>query len=102
MTRAADGAIEIMYVGGDYKCWQANGVGINPMWDDVATLIRARMNRRIECYKAMGLFPRIMILDGVSLSRQLRHRPGDIFHFASDHNEYKMSKGGQIVSANAG
>eukprot|EP00959_Pyramimonas_sp_CCMP1952_P381824 8001046-Pyramimonas_sp.AAC.1 len=43
-----------------------------------------------------------MILDGVSLYRQLRHRSGDIFHFASNHNEYKVSKGGQILSANAG
>eukprot|EP00959_Pyramimonas_sp_CCMP1952_P382458 8014162-Pyramimonas_sp.AAC.1 len=50
----------------------------------------------------MGPFPIIMILDGVSLHRQLRRRPGDIFHFASDHNEYKMSRGGQIVSASAG
>eukprot|EP00959_Pyramimonas_sp_CCMP1952_P389157 8154049-Pyramimonas_sp.AAC.1 len=32
-----------------------------------------------------------MILDGVSLYRQLRHRPGDDFH-----------SGGQIVSACAG
>eukprot|EP00959_Pyramimonas_sp_CCMP1952_P301754 6313823-Pyramimonas_sp.AAC.1 len=60
------------------------------------------MNRRIESYKAMGLFPGIMILDGVSLHRQLRRRPGDNFHFSSYHSEYIMNKGGQIVSASAG
>eukprot|EP00959_Pyramimonas_sp_CCMP1952_P379371 7946615-Pyramimonas_sp.AAC.1 len=85
-----------MYVGGDHKCWQTDGVGINPMWDDVAILVRARMNRRIEHYKAIGLFPIIVILDGVSLYRQLRHRSGDSFHFASTHQEYTMNKGGQI------
>eukprot|EP00959_Pyramimonas_sp_CCMP1952_P042483 888358-Pyramimonas_sp.AAC.1 len=43
-----------------------------------------------------------MILDGLSLCRQLRHRSGDIFNSASTHHEYKMNKGGQIVNANAG
>eukprot|EP00959_Pyramimonas_sp_CCMP1952_P264964 5540605-Pyramimonas_sp.AAC.1 len=102
MGRATEGAIEIMSVGGDHKCWQADAGGVNPMWDDVATLVRARMNRPIEHYTAIGMFPRILILDGVSLYRQLRHRPGDIFHFASNHQEYNMNRGGQIVSANAG
>eukprot|EP00959_Pyramimonas_sp_CCMP1952_P222712 4655994-Pyramimonas_sp.AAC.1 len=60
------------------------------------------MNRRIERYKAIGMFPRIMILDGVSLYRQLRHRSGDVFRLTSDHQDYKLNNGGQIVGANAG
>eukprot|EP00959_Pyramimonas_sp_CCMP1952_P095458 1996045-Pyramimonas_sp.AAC.1 len=51
-TRAKDGAIEIMYVGGDHKCWRSAGAGVSQMWDDVAALVRARMKRRIESYKA--------------------------------------------------
>eukprot|EP00959_Pyramimonas_sp_CCMP1952_P447572 9371667-Pyramimonas_sp.AAC.1 len=58
MSRATDGAIEIMYVGGDHNSWQTDGVGINPMWDDSATLVRARMSRRIEHYKANRTFPK--------------------------------------------
>eukprot|EP00959_Pyramimonas_sp_CCMP1952_P172486 3603857-Pyramimonas_sp.AAC.1 len=27
ITRAKDGAIEIMYVGGDHKCWRSDGTG---------------------------------------------------------------------------
>eukprot|EP00959_Pyramimonas_sp_CCMP1952_P034406 721038-Pyramimonas_sp.AAC.1 len=50
------------------------------MWDDVATMVRARMNRRIEHYKTVGMFPSKMVLDGVGLYRQLKHRPGGIFH----------------------
>eukprot|EP00959_Pyramimonas_sp_CCMP1952_P202616 4237161-Pyramimonas_sp.AAC.1 len=74
-----------MHVGGGHKCWRSNGSGVSQMWGDVATLVRARMNRRIESYKAMGLCPRVMTLDGVSLYRKLRHRPGDFNHFASEH-----------------
>eukprot|EP00959_Pyramimonas_sp_CCMP1952_P065989 1377574-Pyramimonas_sp.AAC.1 len=81
MRRSSEGAIDVMYVGGDHKCWQNDDGGVDPMWDDVTTLVRARMNRRIERYKAMGMFPRIMVLAGVSLYRQLRHRPGDFFHY---------------------
>eukprot|EP00959_Pyramimonas_sp_CCMP1952_P201740 4218727-Pyramimonas_sp.AAC.1 len=54
MRRLSEGAIEIMYVGGDHKCWQIDGSGVDPMWDDVATLVRARMNCRVERYKAIG------------------------------------------------
>eukprot|EP00959_Pyramimonas_sp_CCMP1952_P281537 5884889-Pyramimonas_sp.AAC.1 len=72
------------------------------MWGDVATLVRARMNRRIEHYKVIGMFPRIMILDGVSLYRQLRHRPLDIFHYDASHPDYKLNNGGRIESVNAG
>eukprot|EP00959_Pyramimonas_sp_CCMP1952_P354651 7429080-Pyramimonas_sp.AAC.1 len=43
-----------------------------------------------------------MILDGVSLYRKLRHRPGDFCHFASEHSDYKMDEGGQMVNLNAG
>eukprot|EP00959_Pyramimonas_sp_CCMP1952_P040463 846056-Pyramimonas_sp.AAC.1 len=52
IARAKDGAIEIMYVGGGHKCWRSDGSGVSQMWDDVATLVRARMSRRIESYKA--------------------------------------------------
>eukprot|EP00959_Pyramimonas_sp_CCMP1952_P405120 8490923-Pyramimonas_sp.AAC.1 len=77
MKRSQQGTKDIMYIGGDSKCWQEGDHGVGPMWDDAATMFKARMNRRIEHYKTIGLFPRIMILDGVSLYRQLRHRPGD-------------------------
>eukprot|EP00959_Pyramimonas_sp_CCMP1952_P297464 6223106-Pyramimonas_sp.AAC.2 len=43
-----------------------------------------------------------MILDGVSLYRKLRHRPVDFYHFASEHGDYNMDKGGQMVNVNAG
>eukprot|EP00959_Pyramimonas_sp_CCMP1952_P405363 8496030-Pyramimonas_sp.AAC.1 len=96
ITRAKDGAIEIMYVGGGHKCWRSDGYGVSQMWGDVATLVRARMNRRIESYKAMGISPRIMILDRVSLYRKLRHPPGDFYHFWSDHSDYKKDMDGQM------
>eukprot|EP00959_Pyramimonas_sp_CCMP1952_P260660 5450039-Pyramimonas_sp.AAC.1 len=102
MRRSPEGPIEVMYVGGGRKCWHNDDGGVDPMWGDVATLVRARMNRRIEHYKAIGIFPRIMILDGVSLYRQLRHRPGDTFHFGASHPGYKSNNGGRIVSASAG
>eukprot|EP00959_Pyramimonas_sp_CCMP1952_P017807 377757-Pyramimonas_sp.AAC.1 len=54
VLRSSEGAIDIMYIGGDHTCWQNDGEGVGPMWDDVATLVRARMNRRIEHYKAIG------------------------------------------------
>eukprot|EP00959_Pyramimonas_sp_CCMP1952_P179673 3756793-Pyramimonas_sp.AAC.1 len=50
----------------------------------------------------MGIFSRIMVLDGVSLYRILRHRPGDLYHFAPEHDGYKMDKGGQMVKVTAG
>eukprot|EP00959_Pyramimonas_sp_CCMP1952_P468193 9492805-Pyramimonas_sp.AAC.1 len=71
------------------------------MWGDVAALVRARMNRRIESYKAMGIFPRIMILDGVSLYRKLRRPSGYFYHFWSDHSDYKMDRDGQMVNVKA-
>eukprot|EP00959_Pyramimonas_sp_CCMP1952_P336901 7054718-Pyramimonas_sp.AAC.1 len=43
-----------------------------------------------------------MILDVVSLYRQLRHRPGDTFHFNANHQDYTLNNGGQILSASAG
>eukprot|EP00959_Pyramimonas_sp_CCMP1952_P100922 2111089-Pyramimonas_sp.AAC.1 len=89
ISRAKDGAIEILYGGGGNKCWRSAGGGVDRMWDDVATLVRARMNRRIEGYKAAGTSPRIMILDGASLYRKLQHPPGDFYHFVSEHSDYK-------------
>eukprot|EP00959_Pyramimonas_sp_CCMP1952_P046722 975958-Pyramimonas_sp.AAC.1 len=43
-----------------------------------------------------------MILDGVSLCRKLRHCPGDFYHCASEHGDYKMDKGGQMANVSAG
>eukprot|EP00959_Pyramimonas_sp_CCMP1952_P116037 2425806-Pyramimonas_sp.AAC.1 len=63
ISRSKDGAIEIMCIGGHHRCWRSAGGCVNRMWDDVATIVRARMNRRIEGYKAVGTFPLIMILD---------------------------------------
>eukprot|EP00959_Pyramimonas_sp_CCMP1952_P394883 8273857-Pyramimonas_sp.AAC.1 len=37
-----------------------------------------------------------MILDGVSLYRQLKHRPGDVFHYSASHQDYKMNDGGKF------
>eukprot|EP00959_Pyramimonas_sp_CCMP1952_P028416 595804-Pyramimonas_sp.AAC.1 len=85
----------------DHTCWQNDGEGVGPMWDNVATLVRARMNRRIEHCKAIGMLPRIMILDGVSLYRQLKHRPGDVPHYGASHPGYKLNNGGRIERANA-
>jgi hypothetical protein len=48
------------------------------------------------------MFPRIMMLDGVSLYRQLRHRPLDISHCGASHPDYKLNSGGRIGRANAG
>eukprot|EP00959_Pyramimonas_sp_CCMP1952_P167159 3493642-Pyramimonas_sp.AAC.1 len=58
-------------------------------------MVRARMNRRIERFETIGLFPRIMILDGVSLCRQLRHRSDDAFHFCASHDDYQVLDGGK-------
>eukprot|EP00959_Pyramimonas_sp_CCMP1952_P313489 6561869-Pyramimonas_sp.AAC.1 len=35
-----DGAIEILFIGGDHRCWQSpdSGFDVDPMWDDVAAL----------------------------------------------------------------
>eukprot|EP00959_Pyramimonas_sp_CCMP1952_P332620 6965203-Pyramimonas_sp.AAC.1 len=68
------------------------------MWDDVATLVRAQMNRRIEDYIAVGICPRIMILDGACLCRKMRHPIGDSYDFLSDHNDYKIDRDGRMVS----
>eukprot|EP00959_Pyramimonas_sp_CCMP1952_P088029 1841962-Pyramimonas_sp.AAC.1 len=50
----------------------------------------------------MGISPRIMILDGVSLHRKLRHRPGDFYHFLLGHDDYKIDQGGEMVKVTAG
>eukprot|EP00959_Pyramimonas_sp_CCMP1952_P005432 114548-Pyramimonas_sp.AAC.1 len=71
------------------------------MWGDVATLVRDRMNRRIESYKAMGILPRIMIVGGGGLYRKLRHPSGDFYHFWSDHGDYEMDKDGPMVNVKA-
>eukprot|EP00959_Pyramimonas_sp_CCMP1952_P008196 171298-Pyramimonas_sp.AAC.1 len=45
VKRSPDGAIEIMCIGGDRRWWKSpDGGCVDPMWDDVATLVRARMN----------------------------------------------------------
>eukprot|EP00959_Pyramimonas_sp_CCMP1952_P451176 9446009-Pyramimonas_sp.AAC.1 len=96
-----DGAIEIMCIGGDHRCWRSAGGCVNRMLDDVATIVRARMNRRIEDCKTAGIFPRIMILDGACLYRKLQHPQGDVYHFLSEHSEYKVERGGHMVKAKA-
>eukprot|EP00959_Pyramimonas_sp_CCMP1952_P355512 7446060-Pyramimonas_sp.AAC.1 len=101
VSRPADGAIEIMYIGGGQRCWRSAGGCVSRMWDNVATIVRARMNRRIEDYKAVGEFPRIMILDGACLHRKLQHPQGDFYHFQSEHNDYKVDKDGQMAKAKA-
>eukprot|EP00959_Pyramimonas_sp_CCMP1952_P179911 3762205-Pyramimonas_sp.AAC.1 len=65
-----------MCVGGGHKCWRSAGGGVDRMWDGAATLVRARMNRLIEGCKAVGTFPRIMILDGASLYRNCSTHQG--------------------------
>eukprot|EP00959_Pyramimonas_sp_CCMP1952_P036129 755799-Pyramimonas_sp.AAC.1 len=99
VKRSPDGAIEVLYIGGDHRCWKSPGGGcdIDPMWDDVATLVRAQMNRRIEDYKAAGICPRIMILDGACLYRKLRHPAGDSYHFLSEHSDYQIDRDGRPV-----
>eukprot|EP00959_Pyramimonas_sp_CCMP1952_P017261 366460-Pyramimonas_sp.AAC.1 len=101
VSRSPDGAIEIMYIGGDHRCWRSDGGCVNRMWDDVATLVRARMNRRIRGYKAAGTFPRIMILDGACLYRKLQHPQRDLHYFLSEHSDYKVDRDGQVVKAKA-
>eukprot|EP00959_Pyramimonas_sp_CCMP1952_P234032 4890608-Pyramimonas_sp.AAC.2 len=63
ISRSKDGAIETMYIGGDHRCWRSAGGCVNRMWDDVATVVWARMRRRVEGYEAVGTFSPIMILD---------------------------------------
>eukprot|EP00959_Pyramimonas_sp_CCMP1952_P227534 4757749-Pyramimonas_sp.AAC.2 len=88
VKRSHDGTIEILYIGGDHRCWQTpeGSFKVDPLWDDVATLVRALRNRRIEDYKAAVVEPRIMILDGACLYRQMHHPNGDSHHFLSAHN----------------
>eukprot|EP00959_Pyramimonas_sp_CCMP1952_P236402 4940200-Pyramimonas_sp.AAC.1 len=71
------------------------------MWDDVATLVRAQMNRRIEDYKAAGIRPRIMILDGACLCRKMRRPVGDTYHFLSEHSDCQIDRDGRMVSCKA-
>eukprot|EP00959_Pyramimonas_sp_CCMP1952_P167815 3507178-Pyramimonas_sp.AAC.1 len=66
VDRFKSGALQIFYAGGDHRRWQsANGTfNMDVMWDDIATLLRARMNQRVERCNAAGVQPRMMILDG--------------------------------------
>eukprot|EP00959_Pyramimonas_sp_CCMP1952_P463918 9485725-Pyramimonas_sp.AAC.1 len=50
----------------------------------------------------MGIFPRIMILDGVSLYSKLRHKPGDLYRIVPEHDGCELDKGGQMVKVTAG
>eukprot|EP00959_Pyramimonas_sp_CCMP1952_P334332 7001777-Pyramimonas_sp.AAC.1 len=90
-----------MYIGGGHRCWRSDGGCVDRMWDDVATLVRARMNRRIEDYKAAGTFARIMILDCACLYRKLQHPQRDFYHFLSEHSDYKVDKDGHMVKGKA-
>eukprot|EP00959_Pyramimonas_sp_CCMP1952_P069935 1460197-Pyramimonas_sp.AAC.1 len=71
------------------------------MWDDVATLVRARMNRRVEDYEAAGTFPRIMVLDCACFYRKLQRPSSDVYHFLSEHSGSKIDKDGQMVRGKA-
>eukprot|EP00959_Pyramimonas_sp_CCMP1952_P418727 8771656-Pyramimonas_sp.AAC.1 len=37
-----------------------------------------------------------MILYGVSLYRQLKHRPGDVFHYSTSHSDYTLNNGSRF------
>eukprot|EP00959_Pyramimonas_sp_CCMP1952_P196256 4103113-Pyramimonas_sp.AAC.1 len=63
-------------------------------WDDISTLLRARMNQRLERCRAAGIQPKVMILDGVSLHRKLLHTSPDARHFRDQHDSYTRGKDG--------
>eukprot|EP00959_Pyramimonas_sp_CCMP1952_P279231 5837842-Pyramimonas_sp.AAC.1 len=75
VSRSETGGIQIFYVGGDHRRWQSeNGTfKMNAMSDDIATLLRARMNQRTERCKAVGIQSGIMILNDACLRWKLRH-----------------------------
>eukprot|EP00959_Pyramimonas_sp_CCMP1952_P122962 2570480-Pyramimonas_sp.AAC.1 len=91
--------MKIFYVGGDQRCWQSeSGTSkMNAMWDDIATLPRARINQRIERCEAAGIQPTRMSLDGACLCRKLRRTPNDAYHFADKNESCKLDRDGAVV-----
>eukprot|EP00959_Pyramimonas_sp_CCMP1952_P355168 7439693-Pyramimonas_sp.AAC.1 len=94
VNRSKTGAIQIFYVGGDYQRWQSGSstFKMNAMWDDIATLLRARMNQRVERCRAAGIQPRIMILDGACLCRKSRRTPFDAYRVADHRESYTLDR----------
>ena len=103
VARAKSGVIQIFYVGGDHRCWASpdNATVVDPVWTDVATLIRAKMNQRLQRNWSGLAFPNVMILGGSSLFRKLVHPHGDAYHFLFQHPDYKIEKGGSMIQARA-
>eukprot|EP00959_Pyramimonas_sp_CCMP1952_P110603 2313804-Pyramimonas_sp.AAC.1 len=99
VKRSKTGATHIFYIGGGHRRWQS-GRGtfkMNAMWDDIATLLRAPMNQRVERCRAAGIQPEIMILDSACLYRRARH-----CHFADRHESYTLARDGAMVTAQGG
>eukprot|EP00959_Pyramimonas_sp_CCMP1952_P343157 7188444-Pyramimonas_sp.AAC.1 len=67
------------------------------MWDDIATLLRARMNQRIERCEAARIHPKTMILDDACLYWKLRHTPNDAHHLADQHESCNLDRDGTMV-----
>ena len=103
VARAKSGVIQIFYVGGDRRCWASpdNAAVVDPIWTDVATLVRAKMNQRLQRSWSGQSFPNVMILDGSNLFRKLVHPNGDAYHFLLQHPTHRMEKGGSMVQAGA-
>eukprot|EP00959_Pyramimonas_sp_CCMP1952_P349607 7325286-Pyramimonas_sp.AAC.1 len=102
--RSKTGAIQIFYVGGDHRRWQSESstFKMNATWDDIATLLRARMNQRAERHKAAGIQPKLMILDGARLHRKVRHTPHNACHFVDQHESYTLDRDGTMVRVQGG
>eukprot|EP00959_Pyramimonas_sp_CCMP1952_P397747 8334235-Pyramimonas_sp.AAC.1 len=62
------------------------------LWDDAATLVRAKMNQRIGRYKVMVAYPGIRILDGVSLYGKLPRPADDAYLFFAHHDSYMVEQ----------
>ena len=103
VARAKAGVIQIFYVGGDHRCWASpdNAAVVDPIWTDVASLIRAKMNQRLQHHWYCPSFPNVMILDGSNLFRSLVHPDGDAYHFLQKHPNHRLEKGGSMVQAGA-
>eukprot|EP00959_Pyramimonas_sp_CCMP1952_P020661 435968-Pyramimonas_sp.AAC.1 len=77
VQRSKLGVIRIFYVAGAHRWWQSEGGSfeMNAVWDDIVTLLRARVNQRIERWKIARIQPKMMILDGACMYPKLRHNP---------------------------
>eukprot|EP00959_Pyramimonas_sp_CCMP1952_P012968 274144-Pyramimonas_sp.AAC.1 len=75
---------------------------MNAMSDGIATLLRARMNQRVERCEAAGIQLKILILDGACLHRKLRRTPRDAHNFVDRHESYTLDRDGTIVTVQGG